>query len=222
MNILLAEDDETLANGVQTALAQSSYTVTRVGNGEEADSALRAHSYDLLLLDLSLPKVDGSEVLRRLRERGDHTPVMILTARGSLEDRVIGLDMGADDYLTKPFALAELEARIRALLRRQSPSAEKAIAGLVINRTLRTVRCGVNEVELSAREIEVLELLLDNINKVVTREQILKRLSGNEEALGGNALEVYVHRLRKRLALPSIELKTIRGVGYMLAQTQNQ
>jgi two-component system, OmpR family, response regulator len=218
MHILLVEDDETLANGVQTALTGDSYNVTHVASGDAADQALQQKVYDLILLDLTLPKMDGSEVLRRLRERGSHTPVIVLTARGGLQDRIIGLDLGADDYLAKPFALAELEARIRARLRRSQPLTEKTIGGVVLDRLRHTACCGGIELELSARELELLEVLLNNLNKIVSREQILAHFVCGEEVVGDNALEVYVHRLRKRFIFPGFDLKTIRGVGYMLTQ----
>ena len=218
MHILLVEDDETLASGVQTALLGDAYHVTHVASGDVADQLLQQTSFDLVLLDFTLPKMDGSEVLRRLRERGNHTPVIVLTARGGLQDKIIGLDLGADDYLAKPFDLAELEARIRARLRRSPPLPDNTIGGVVLDRSRRTARFAGIEIELSARELELLELLLSNLNKIVSREQILARFSCGEEVVGDNALEVYVHRLRRRFTFPGFDLKTVRGIGYMLMQ----
>ena len=218
MQILLVEDDEALAQGIATALRQGAYEVEVLQDGRAADGALSGtKNYDLVVLDLTLPNMDGSEVLRRMRERKNRTPVLVLTARAATQDRVIGLDAGADDYMTKPFALAELEARIRALLRRGSPAGPlSGDTTLVLDGKKRVLRIGPRQIELSGREVDILEPLYRNLNEVVSREQLLMHLSVGEEDVGENALEVYIHRLRRKLDAPGLELKTIRGLGYML------
>jgi two-component system OmpR family response regulator len=218
MNILLVEDDEVLADGIRTSLEQNGHTPKVVTNGLEADKVLSAEHFDALILDLTLPGMDGSEVLRRLRERGSEIPVLVLTARDTLQDRVYGLDLGADDYVTKPFDLPELEARIRALLRRGVTHVEHASQKAINLDTIRRkASVGDLSIDLSARETEVLNLLLKNLGKVVTRAEMLALLcEGQGEEFSENAIEVYIHRLRKKLAELNVSLKTIRGLGYML------
>ena len=218
MRLLIAEDDPLIADGLIRAMRAAGYAVDHTANGEEADEALRRFAYDLLILDLGLPRMDGTELLERLRSRGAAVPVLVLTARDALQDRVSGLDLGADDYLVKPFDLPELEARVRALLRRQRPSlsGRLRLGDLLIDLTGRSVYHGDQRVELSGREFGVLELLARRAGRVVSKEQILESLTGWDEDVGPNAIEVYIHRLRRKLEPCGLAIRTIRGLGYLL------
>lgn len=220
MRILIVEDDPTLADGLSRSLQQSGYAVDHAENGEQAQQFLQDSVYDLAVLDLGLPKLDGLEVLRRLRSRGGKTPVLVLTARDTVEDRVKGLDLGADDYLTKPFILTELEARIRALIRRGQMGSNTPLAcgELTFDPAARRAYIGEIAVELSARELGVLEVLLLRRDKVVNKEQIMEALCNWDEDIGDNAIEVYIHRLRKKLESSGTRIRTIRGLGYLLEQ----
>ena len=221
MRIFVAEDDPVLADGLQQSLRLAGYAVDLVRTGSEADTALLHSVYDLAILDIGLPRLDGFEVLRRLRGRGSAVPVLILTARDSVHDRVKGLDLGADDYLTKPFALQELEARVRALLRRGSGSPTSSITygQLSYDLTTRRITANSDPIDLSARELAVMESLLLSLGKVVSKEQLVEKLCDWGEQVGFNAIEVYVHRLRKKLEPLNVEIKTIRGLGYLLERT---
>lgn len=218
MRILIVEDDALLADSLVTSLKQTGYVVDSAKNGEEADYILSRQDYDLTVLDLGLPKMDGFQVLKRLRERKPLAPVLILTARDALEDRVKGLDLGADDYMTKPFDLPELEARIRALLRRSSWGGNELIhfGGLSFDAAGRRVYSGDRALVLSAREMGIFELLLMRSGKVVSKEQLLESLYGWEGEIGDNAIEVYIHRLRKKLEGCGVTIATVRGLGYLL------
>jgi two-component system OmpR family response regulator len=218
MRILIVEDDPVLGDGIQRSLAGAGYQIDRLDSGSAADAALAAHDYDLVILDLGLPGMDGLEVLRRLRHRGSRSPVLILTARDAVGDRVMGLDRGADDYLVKPFDLAELEARARALLRRTQFSAKTEIGfgPLVFDSVGRRALVNGNALELSAREIGVLEVLLARSGRVVAKEHLAERLSRWGEEIGANAVEVYVHRLRRKLEPSGLVIRTIRGLGYLI------
>lgn len=218
MRILIAEDDAILADGLTRALRQASYAVDLAGNGVEADHVLSVHDYDLAILDLGLPKMGGFEVLRRLRGRGSRVPVLILTARDALEDRVSGLDLGADDYLTKPFDLPELEARVRALIRRGHAASDAVVehGPLSYDSVGRRVSVKGVPLDFSARELGVLEMLLRRAGKVVSKDQLVEHLYDWGEHVGGNAIEVYVHRLRKKLEPHDVDIRTIRGLGYLL------
>ncbi len=218
MRILIAEDDPLIADGLIRAMRTDGYAVDHTTSGLEADEALKQYTYDLVILDLGLPRLDGLEVLRRLRTRGTAVPVLVLTARDALQDRVKGLDAGADDYLVKPFDLPELEARVRALLRRQRPSLSGRlhIGELMIDISGRSVYHGSQRIDLSAREFGVLELLARRAGRVVSKEQLLESLTGWDDDVGTNAIEVYVHRLRKKLEPGGIHIRTIRGLGYLL------
>lgn len=218
MRILIVEDDAMLAEAVSAALRQSAHMVSLAAGGDEADRALAANEYDLVLLDLGLPRLDGFEVLKRLRQRRSRVPVIILTARDSPEDRVAGLDLGADDYLTKPFQLAELEARVRALIRRAHAIASSEIVHgpLKLDMAGRRLFCDGQPVELSARELAVVELLLLREGRVVTKQQIVDHLYGWEDASSSNAVEVFVYRLRRKLADSGVDIKTVRGMGYLI------
>ncbi len=218
MRLLIAEDDPLIADGLIRAMRAAGYAVDHTANGEEADEALRRFAYDLLILDLGLPRMDDTELLERLRSRGAAVPVLVLTARDALQDRVSGLDLGADDYLVKPFDLPELEARVRALLRRQRPSlsGRLRLGDLLIDLTGRSVYHGDQRVELSGREFGVLELLARRAGRVVSKEQMLESLTGWDEDVGPNAIEVYIHRLRRKLEPCGLAIRTIRGLGYLL------
>ena len=218
MRILIVEDDPTLADGLTRLLRRDDYAVDCVHDGEQADHVLAAQNYDLVILDLGLPKLDGFEVIRRVRRRGTAVPILVLTARDALADRVKGLDLGADDYLTKPFELPELEARVRALVRRgQSGGSSLLTHGrLVLDTGGRRATLDNVLLELSAREFGVLEVLMLRSGRVVNKEQLAEQLYGWEDEVGSNAIEVYVHRLRKKLEPAGVVIRTIRGLGYVL------
>jgi two-component system, OmpR family, response regulator len=218
MRIFIVEDDLVLADGLKNSLMQSGYAVDLVNNGESADQILSYQNFDLIVLDLGLPKLSGFEILKRLRARKSLTPVLILTANDHISDRVKGLDLGADDYLSKPFELAELEARIRALIRRGQTggSAALAVGQLMLDTVNHTATYNNNNLNLSARELAVLEILMSKAGKVVNKEQMLEKLCNFDEDISDNALEVYLHRLRKKLESSSIQIRTIRGLGYLL------
>lgn len=218
MRILIVEDDPTLADGLARSLKQSGYAVDNASHGEQANTMLQESVYDLAILDLGLPKLDGIEVLRRLRGRGGRTPVLILTARDAVESRVQGLDAGADDYLTKPFDLIELEARIRALIRRGQFGSNSTLScgKLMLDIAAHRAFCDQEPITLSARELGVLEVLMLRQGKVVNKEQIMEALCNWDEDLGENAIEVYIHRLRKKIESSGARIRTIRGLGYLL------
>ena len=220
MRILLAEDDALLGGAIAEHLQKAGYAVDWVKDGTAADTALRAQSYDLMILDLGLPRMAGREVLANLRDRADATPVLIVTASDAIADRVAGLDAGADDYLVKPFALAEMEARIRALIRRSHGKDRNLLVHgpLAFDVAARTVVVGGEVLDLSARELAVLELLLMRSGRVVGKEQFVEHLCGWDQDVTANAIEVYVHRLRRKLEPAGVHVQTVRGVGYYLAK----
>jgi len=218
MRILVVEDDTVLAAALTRALNQAAYTVDLAENGHDANSALDSAEYDLVVLDLALPKLDGLAVLGRLRDRRVPVPVLVLSARDSLEDRVKGLDTGADDYMTKPFDLPEFEARVRALLRRGQNHATNLVrhGRLQLDLAARRVFHDGKPVDFSLREYAVMEILMSRQGKVVTKEQMFDRLFGWGEDVGTNAVEVCVHRVRKKLEPFGVEIRTVRGMGYLM------
>lgn len=218
MRILLVEDDRDLADALQRTLRQDDYAVDWVADGNTADVILKTEHFDLIILDLALPRLDGLQVLKRLRDRRSHVPVLVLTARGEIEDRVSGLDLGADDYLVKPFALAELEARMRALLRRSQSvgTTEIALGPLVFDSVGRRITLNGEPLELPRRELCLLEILLQRAGCVVGKEQIASQLFEFDDEAGPNAIEIYVCRLRKKLEPAGLSIRTIRGLGYLL------
>jgi two-component system OmpR family response regulator len=218
MRILIAEDDCILADGLSRSLRRGGYAVDAVGDGASADSALSAQVFDLLILDLGLPQLSGLEVLRRLRARNSHLPVLILTAADSIEQRVKGLDLGADDYMAKPFALSELEARVRALTRRGAGGGATLIkhGRLLFDQTGRVATVDGLPLDLSAREVGLLEILLMRSGRMVSKTQLVDHLCEWGEEVSTNAIEVYVHRLRKKLEPSEVKIMTVRGLGYSL------
>jgi len=218
MRVLLAEDDTVLADGLCRSLRQGGYAVDWVSTGTDADSALAAQPYDLLILDLGLPGMAGMDVLRRIRARQTPIPVLILTAADSVEQRVRGLDLGADDFMAKPFALSELEARVRALVRRSmgAVSSTVRLGALSYDQTGRIASLSGQAVELSARETGLLEVLVQRAGRLVSKEQIVDHLCEWGDEISTNAIEVYVHRLRKKLEGGGIRIATVRGLGYCL------
>jgi len=218
MRVLVVEDDSVLAAALTRALTQATYAVDLASDGEMANEALASNPYDLVVLDIALPKLDGLAVLKRLRDRRLQVPVLILTARDTLEDRVEGLDLGADDYLTKPFDLPEFEARVRALLRRSHYSGGGSMTHgkLRFDTAARRLFHAEQPVDLSARELALVELLLARQGRVVSKEQIIDQLFGFGGDVGSNAIEVCVHRVRRKLEPFGIDIRTVRGMGYLL------
>lgn len=218
MRILLVEDDTLLADAIARSLTQSAHAVDVARTGEQADAALATGEYDLVVLDIELPGLDGLEVLKRLRARRSTVPVLIVTVRDGLEERIAGLDLGADDYLTKPFHLSELEARVRALIRRAHAGATSDLVHgrLRLNMAARRLYCDGQPVELSGRELAVLELLLLRGGRVVTKQQILEHLYGWEDVSSSNTVEVFIYRLRKKIEPSGVDIRTVRGMGYII------
>ena len=219
MRILIAEDDQVLADGLLRSLRGSGAVVDHVATGSDADHALLTnHNFDLLILDLGLPRLHGLEVLKRMRGRGSALPVLILTAADSVEDRVQGLDVGADDYMAKPFSLQELEARVRALTRRGVGGTSSTIkhGPLVYDQAGRVATMDGKMIDLSARELGLLEVLLQRTGRLVSKEQLVERLCEWGEEVSNNAIEVYIHRLRKKIERGPVRIATVRGLGYCL------
>jgi two-component system OmpR family response regulator len=226
MHLLLAEDDRILRECISESLIDAGFTVDCQADGQIVDAALSNGRYDALILDLGLPGLDGMEVLKRMRARNLTLPVLVITARDSIEDKVSGLNIGADDYLTKPFALAELEVRVKSLLRRSSwrdaskPTKEdpSSSGGVMwsIDRESGVVTINEGKIELPPAELVLLDKLLLRMGRVVTKDELVKALSPEDHAVGVNSVEVYVHRIRKRIENTGLFIKTVRGVGYRL------
>lgn len=216
MRVLLAEDDQLLGDGLSTGLQKLGYTVDWVRDGVAAEQALATEHLDALILDLGLPRQDGLEVLRKLREANNDLPVLVLTARDTVQDRITGLDQGADDYLIKPFDLMEVAARLRSITRRREGRAAAVIqhGELNVDPAARSVYLKGEIVSLGSHEFAVLEALLNNRGRVLSREQLEEVLYGWEEGVESNAMEVYIHHLRKKLGKELIH--TVRGVGYTI------
>jgi two-component system, OmpR family, response regulator len=218
MRILIAEDDQVLADGLVRSLRHGGYAVDHVDNGASADSALLSSEFDLLILDLGLPKVSGFDVLRKLRSRSSQVPVLVLTAADNVEDKVRGLDLGADDYMAKPFSLQELEARVRALTRRGLSGAAPIIkhGPLTFDQVGRVAYIHDQMVDLSARELSLLEVFLQRTGRLVSKDQLVDHLCEWGDEVSTNAIEVYVHRLRKKIEIGPVRIATVRGLGYCL------
>ena len=218
MRILLVEDDVILGNATSIYLRNNGYAVDWVQDGKQADSILHNEVYDVVVLDLGLPQMDGLNVLKRLRARKQDTSVIILTARDDLEDRIAGLDLGADDYLIKPVKLPELAARLRVQIRRKHAVSTAVIEypPITLHTKEHLVTYQGQPFALSPREFSLLETLLIRVGKVVSKESLIGNISDWDDSLGSNAIEVYMHRLRKKLLQVNIEIRTVRGLGYML------
>ena len=222
MKLLLAEDDAMLADALQTQLGGAGFAVEHAPNGAVADYLLQKERFDIAVLDLGLPMMDGLAVLQHVRQSQPTLPVLLLTARDSLDDRVAGFQAGADDYVTKPFDFPELLARLQALLRRSQPAHTPALLGrLTLDHTSRRALVAGEPLELSGREWRLLELLVQHRDKVVTKDQITQTWeSDGGEVGGGNSIEVYIHRLRRKLEDAGLVIRTVRGLGYLL-ETSN-
>ena len=217
MHVLLVEDDAVLADGLSRILQGHGMVVEVVGNGTQADLMLQGAEVAVVVLDIGLPGIDGFEVVRRLRARGSNVPVLLLTARDAIEDRVRGLELGADDYLVKPFATAELVARIKALARRNAPKpAVLTLGRLTLDTFTRRAMVDERAIELSVREWAVLEYLLQQSGRVVSKQQIIDAILPWGDDLTTNAVEVYISRVRLKIADAGVSIRTIRGFGYML------
>src|SRR5450432_1373137 len=216
VRILVVEDDALLTEGLIRVLTRAGHAVEHAATGKAADELLTAKIFDLLVLDIGLPDIDGFEVLRRLRARHAPTSVLVLTARDAIEDRVRGLDLGAEDYLTKPFSVNEFEARVRALLRRMVPPEVRwSTAGLSVDIAAKRVKVLGKPVDLTRREWTLLELFLTRSGRVLSKEQIAERLTGFDEQLSPNAIEVHVSRLRTKIEPAGVHIRTVRGFGYL-------
>ncbi|PPD41814.1 MAG: DNA-binding response regulator [Methylobacter sp.] len=222
MRLLLVEDDEILGDGLVAGLTMEGYAVDWLTNGKLADEALKLNSYELIVLDLNLPDMDGLTILRNLRSRKDETPVMVLTAKDTVPDRVLGLDSGADDFVIKPFDLDEVCARLRALARRNEGRSVPTIEykGVVLDPAAHQVTYNGEKVELSQKEFEILNFLMGNIGKVISRARLEESLYSWNSDIESNTVEVHIHHLRKKL--DSSLIRTVRGVGYIIDSDDGQ
>jgi two-component system response regulator QseB len=216
MRLLLVEDDEILGDGLVAGLTMEGYAVDWLTNGRLADEALKTNSYELIVLDLNLPDMDGLAILRALRNRKDETPVMVLTAKDTIPDRVLGLDSGADDFVIKPFELDEVCARLRALARRNEGRSAPTIEhkGIVLDPASHQVTWHKEKVDLSQKEFEILSFLMGNLGRIVSRARLEESLYSWNSDIESNTVEVHIHYLRKKLD-PSL-IRTVRGVGYII------
>jgi two-component system response regulator QseB len=218
VRILLVEDDESLASGLASALARANHLVEHVNDGQKAVDAFNVGGFDMAILDLGLPKIDGTEVLKTIRQKNNHIPVLILSARDATQDRILGLDLGADDYLTKPFELDELMARIRVLERRQSGKSQNLLemGHLSLDLASFTVKWKGELLDLQRREFTLIKKLVENPQQVFSRSQLEESLYGWGDGVESNTIDVHVHNLRKKTS-PDI-IKTIRGIGYRIGK----
>lgn len=218
VRILIAEDDASLTAALTHSLRHAGYAVNCVNTGEDADRATANSEFDLIILDLGLPKMSGLEVLKRLRTRKSQVPVLILTALDGVQDRVRGLDLGADDYLAKPFALNELEARVRALTRRGHAGSATLMrhGDLTYDQVGKVAEIRGTNIDLSARELALLEILLQRAGRIVSKEQLVEHLCEWGDEVSANAIEVYVHRLRRKFESSGVKIVTVRGLGYCI------
>ncbi|MGR9086157.1 MAG: response regulator [Gammaproteobacteria bacterium] len=223
MKILLVEDDFVLSDGLNHTLSQCGYRISCATSGSAAESIMRAEDFDLIVLDLGLPDMDGLELLRKLRRRKVPVPIMILTARDGVNDRIVGIEQGADDYLTKPFELRELEARVNALVRRcyGGFSNDIVIGQLTLDTLNHQILADGQPLALSKREYGALEILLLHAGKVVCKDRIGQRLTADGDAMTDNAIEIYIHRLRKRIRPYGVIIRTVRGLGYLLERSDD-
>jgi len=222
MRLLLVEDDEILGDGLVVGLTMEGYVVDWLTNGKQADEALKLNSYELIVLDLNLPDMQGMDILRALRARKDETPVMVLTARDTVADRVLGLDSGADDFVIKPFELDEVCARLRALARRSEGRSVPTIEykGVVLDPAAHQVTYNGEKVDLSQKEFDILNFLLSNIGKVISKARLEESLYSWNADVESNTVEVHIHHLRKKLD-PAL-IRTVRGVGYIIDNDDGQ
>lgn len=217
MRLLLVEDDDDLRDTLIQALSLAGYGIDPVGSASEASAALSTGVYNLVVLDLGLPDMDGIELLRTLRGRRNATPVLVLTARDGVDQRILGLKSGADDYLVKPFSLPELEARIEALIRRSSGGVVRLVNGpLEFDPAGRQAFINGERVDFSVRELTLLEALMKRLGEVVIKARLTQQISEWNREIGANNIEVYIHRLRKKLAPHNINIRTIHGLGYLM------
>jgi DNA-binding response OmpR family regulator len=222
MHVLLVEDDSVLAEGISRILVAQGMTVEIAGNGGDADAILQRAEFGVMVLDIGLPDIDGFEVVRRLRMRGNDLPVLLLTARDAIQDRVNGLEIGADDYLIKPFATPELVARLKALVRRRIPKPlELRVGRLWLDTATRKARAGDQAIDLSVREWAVLEYLMHHASRVVSKQQIMDAILPWGDELTLNAVEVYVSRVRLKIQDAGVVIRTVRGFGYMLEKVDS-
>lgn len=220
MRVLVAEDDRAIAAALCASLRESGHAVDHIGDGAQAHLAVSENIYDLVVLDLGLPGMDGSEVLRRMRRDGSHIPVLAVTARDGLQERIRVLDLGADDYLVKPFALAEMQARVRALLRRVAShgAPELCIGRLRLDLPGRRAHIDERELDLTARDFGLLEAMVMRSPRVIGRAQLIETLCSWDEELTDNGLDIAVHRLRKKLQDSNTAIRTMRGIGYLFEE----
>jgi len=224
MRLLLAEDEVELANALATILKRNNYSVDIVYNGEDALFYLESEVYDALILDIMMPKVDGIEVLKKIRLQGNNIPVLLLTAKSEIEDKVLGLDTGADDYLTKPFNTQELLARIRAITRRRSEILENRLkfGDIVLDRLTFELISKKNKVLLTSKEFQIMEMLMVNQNQMIPSERIMEKVWGYNSDVENNVVWTYISYLRKKLRLleSTVDIKSVRNIGYVLEDTK--
>jgi two-component system response regulator TctD len=217
MHVLVVEDSEDLGEAVTTCLRRAGYAVDLVADGEAAEGLLSTEVYQLVILDLMLPGLDGQTILKRLRRKEDATPVLVVTARSQVDCKVNVLDIGADDYLVKPFDLRELEARCRVLLRRAhgQASSRTTIGNIVFDAAAKEILVGDRRIDLGSREFRLFEILLGNLGRVMSKDALIDRLFSLDQAVAPNVIELYVSRLRRKLEGASIGIRTVHGMGYV-------